>query len=545
MKQSTVRNLSNPILIAAFAFMIALWAGCATVPSGSPLHAAIEQGRLDQASELIKKQKSLDLRDANGNTALHIAAIKGHTNLTEQLINAGAPLNLDNGAGGTPLYVAAAAGHAGIVRLLIDRGAALDAPANKLITPLGIAAANGHLDVVQFLAAKGASIESRTSDGLTPLLLAAWRGQASVVEFLLVRGASPNEAARDGFTALMEASRWPSNNMAKMLIERGADVNTGTSQGVTALMLAARHGNLNLAQLLIQRGASVNATNVNGETALYIAAFNGQGNVVPTLCDEGADLNHRAINGRSALHAAALRRDGDQLEYLIRKGAQPHALDAGLENSYATALAFQYHAWFLIEQTNSLGAREACARAGALFDKAGKGYDEVAGQLGKQVRNQRWMMALGVLAGGLGEGLSTVGAQYQQRQFAQISALRHASDTGTGHAGYFQAMSAYKPSSVPSPSGAGAVGAAAASEYGESAANMGSGRKIMETRAKYCREAAASCKATVACLDNKSSNPGEMRACLEAAPKTDAEMKFRKRRALSEIFKTRQPDSAL
>src|SRR4051812_9227263 len=68
----------------ALGLILTLWTGCATVQSPLAIHAAIEEGKLDRASELIKTQKFLDARDAAGNTALHLTAARGYTNLTEE-----------------------------------------------------------------------------------------------------------------------------------------------------------------------------------------------------------------------------------------------------------------------------------------------------------------------------------------------------------------------------------------------------------------------------------------------------------------------------
>lgn len=115
------------------------------------LHAAADQGDLDQVKRLILWGAKLKEKDQDGNTPLHNAAIKGRTKVVALLIHEGAKVNAGNNNGDTPLHMAAYYGQTAMVELLIAKGAKVNRSNNDVRRPLSLAIRQGHKDTVALL----------------------------------------------------------------------------------------------------------------------------------------------------------------------------------------------------------------------------------------------------------------------------------------------------------------------------------------------------------------------------------------------------------
>jgi ankyrin repeat protein len=89
-------------------------------------------------------------------------------------------------------------------------------------------------------------------------------------------------------------------------------------------MFAARVGDLTSAKLLVAAGANVNDADAWGVSATVLAAHSGYGELVEFLLEKGADPN-AAQAGFTALHAAIVRRDEKVVIALLARGADPNA----------------------------------------------------------------------------------------------------------------------------------------------------------------------------------------------------------------------------
>ncbi len=140
------------------------------------------------------------------------------------------------------------------------------------------------------------------------------------------------------------AQRHP--EVVKVLLSKGADVHSRSevwSQvmavpphgvplynkviphgGDTALLFAARSGDLASATHLVAAGANVNDTDAWGVSATVLAAHSGFGDLVAFLLERGADPN-AAEAGFTALHAAIMRRHVAMASALLARGADPNA----------------------------------------------------------------------------------------------------------------------------------------------------------------------------------------------------------------------------
>jgi ankyrin repeat protein len=166
-----------------------------------------------------------------------------------------------------------------------------------------------------------------------------------VVELLLAQGAGPNAHGTRGQTALMWAVSEKHPDVTKVLLAHGADIHAKSDVynevmavpphgylpynraiphgGETALMFAARVGDLESAKLLVADGADVNDTDAWGVSATTLAAHSGFDDLVGFLLDRGADAN-AAQAGFAALHEAVMRRDEKMVATLLAHGADPN-----------------------------------------------------------------------------------------------------------------------------------------------------------------------------------------------------------------------------
>ena len=163
---------------------------------------------------------------------------------------------------------------------------------------------------------------------------------------MLLKGAHVNTRAARGQTALMWAAAQRHPEVVKVLLSKGAEVHRRSevwSQvmavpphgvplynkviphgGDTALLFAARSGDLASARHLVAAGANVNDTDAWGVSATVLAAHAGFGDLVAFLLERGADPN-AAEAGFTALHAAIMRRHVAMASALLGRGADPNA----------------------------------------------------------------------------------------------------------------------------------------------------------------------------------------------------------------------------
>ena len=123
--------------------------------AGTPqaVHAAIRDGRSEEAKRLIESGSDLGAVDKVGMTPLDWAASVGNVEIAELLIAKGANVNSVNPVYGgySPLHSAAFAGQRDVAELLIRHGADVNAADKDGNTPLAIAEKKNHADCVALL----------------------------------------------------------------------------------------------------------------------------------------------------------------------------------------------------------------------------------------------------------------------------------------------------------------------------------------------------------------------------------------------------------
>lgn len=298
---------------------LTLWVGVSfagaliAASTGKPaLVDAAKSGDRYALESLLRNKANPNTADVDGTTALHWASYHDDLESVDLLLGAGANVNAASDLGATPLWAASQNGSTRMVRRLLEAGA------------------NPNLSLLA---------------GETPVMVAARSGFPHVVELLLAQGAGPNAHGTRGQTALMWAVSEKHPDVTKVLLAHGADIHAKSDVynevmavpphgylpynraiphgGETALMFAARVGDLESAKLLVADGADVNDTDAWGVSATTLAAHSGFDDLVVFLLDRGADAN-AAQAGFAALHEAVMRRDEKMVATLLAHGADPN-----------------------------------------------------------------------------------------------------------------------------------------------------------------------------------------------------------------------------
>ena len=301
----------------ALSAAMGLAAGGATAtgaPADQPLADAAQQADWAAVRALLDQGADVTVRQGDGATALHWTAYWDELELADLLIDAGAGVNAANDLGVTPLWAATENGSAAMVRRLLEAGANPDARLLSGETPLMTAARVGAADVARHLLEAGADTAVTGARGQTALMWAVAQRHPGVVEVLLSQGAAV-DARSDVWTEVVKTTPEPWNP------EYVAEIPQG---GYTPLLFAARVGDLASAKLLVAAGADVNDQPPYGTSATVVAVHSGHRDVATFLLERGADAN-AAEAGYTALHAAILHKDAALVRALLDCGADPNA----------------------------------------------------------------------------------------------------------------------------------------------------------------------------------------------------------------------------
>ena len=262
---------------------------------------------------LLQKKVDVNAAEPDGSTALHWASYRDDVEIASLLLLSGANVNAANDLGVTPLWSASQNGSLAMVRRLLKAGANPNAALLAGETPLMVAARSGYPEIVEELLAKDANINARGARAQTALMWAVSQKHPEVVKALLAHHADV-QARSEVWSQVMAVpphGYLPYNKT----IPHGGD---------TALMFAARADDLASVKLLVAGGADVNDRDAWGVSATVLAAHSGFGEMVDFLLEKGADPN-AAEAGFSALHEAIMRRNEKMVGALLAHGADPNA----------------------------------------------------------------------------------------------------------------------------------------------------------------------------------------------------------------------------
>ncbi|KAI1384071.1 ankyrin repeat-containing domain protein [Hypoxylon trugodes] len=177
----------------------------------TPLHYAVLNRKNDITNLLASRlsrlsgAQSLDICNADGDTALILATLKRRHAAMQTLLQYGASCNFADPGGMTALHNAASRGFNQEVDLLLNEkfGGNPNIVDNDCFTPLhhAINGGNADMEVVRALMRAGANIEAQDKDGRTPLMLATQLGHEELVRGLLEEGADAQARNKHGWTA--------------------------------------------------------------------------------------------------------------------------------------------------------------------------------------------------------------------------------------------------------------------------------------------------------------------------------------------------------
>jgi len=268
------------------------------------LHDALENGRYDEAYELIRLKNENFLMKfyenyegyspASHKSCLHIiSAIKDKQQAVRhcrQFLS-----RISEGENKEKLLNATVVEelHIGVVTV------------RARVAAIHIAAYNGNLRLMRVLCrVYGVDINSSSSETvedqrlkrITPLCWAATRGHTDVVKLVIQSLNDVNAVCNDnGDTALHIACRLGHTEVVKMLLDHEADVNASlTHNGATPLYVAAHNGHTIVVRMLLDNKADVNVRCTDdGATPLQVAAQNRHKEVVKLLHETAAEPQSR------------------------------------------------------------------------------------------------------------------------------------------------------------------------------------------------------------------------------------------------------------
>lgn len=290
--------------------------------SAQDLIAALREGDIPAARELLTQPIDVNASYGDGSGALHWATYQNEPALINQLVAAGADVNAATDLTVTPLKLACDNANAEIVNTLLVAGADPNIAVESGETALMSCVRSGSVEAVQALLEFGAEVNTtELEENQSALMWAVSQRHPAVIELLLEHGADVNARSKERRWVI---SRRLQSNLIYPELSRnyGSDAEETRVGGFTPILFAARQGDIESARLLLQAGARVNDQAGDGRSILLLAAHSNHGDFARFMLDQGANPNSVSA-GYSALHAAVMTGDIELLKALLEKGARP------------------------------------------------------------------------------------------------------------------------------------------------------------------------------------------------------------------------------
>nr|BCR37381.1 transient receptor potential cation channel subfamily A member 1 isoform 277V [Buergeria japonica] len=333
----------------------------------SPLHVAVQNGRLEIVKACIEYGAKIDLKQVNDNaTALHFAATQGATEIVKFMVSSYSGekniVDLPDGNNETPLHKSCLFDHVELAEYLISMGANIDSVDNEMRTPLLLATSCSAWKIVNLLLEKGANLKlvdnygrnflhltvlqpgglrninaeilqgedikllvsDEDADGCTPLHYACRHGVPNSVNNLMGLNVSLYSKSKDKRSALHFAASYGRYNTCDRLLRFASDarlLNDADEKGMTPLHMAAQNGHDKIVFLLLKKGALM-LSDYRGWTALQYAAHGGYTRTIKTLLDTSISLIDKPDKEKNtALHLAAKEGHPKAVSLLLESGA--------------------------------------------------------------------------------------------------------------------------------------------------------------------------------------------------------------------------------
>lgn len=327
---------------------LALLLLCCTLAWGGPP----KKSSLSRSSKSVAR--SVDTRDADGNTPLMCATKKGDCEAMIKLIAAGADINARNPRESTPLMFATEGGLPA-VDLLLQHGARVDPLRKDGMSALSFAVTQKRFDVFERLLAAGSDYRILDDRRQTLLHLAAIKGDARIAGRLLELGLSPDDLDTYNESPLINAARNGNTGVVTVLLGRKAQLSHWNSHKETALTLACAKGYLEIVKALLAAGAPIGGE--EGDRAIAEAVEAKQVAVVRYLLDRGANINARGFFSRPLVSLAAWTHQPELAIELLKRGADAN-LKSGGDQSPLEMATFWTDSVELVKALVQSGARK-------------------------------------------------------------------------------------------------------------------------------------------------------------------------------------------
>jgi len=318
----------------------------------TPVHAAVESGKLDILELLLGDKPSLRANSQNddGDTPIYRAALKGNRELFE-LLHSHQQGAKRTPSGLLPVHAAAIGGSLGILEYLSRSKEDLFAQDHRGCTILHHAAANGHLQIVEFcirvlemdvnLGAISAKSENYGSSdngnhSVTPLVCATESGKREVVEFLLNEGASLPPRFPKGHTLLHSAANSGDVDIFEKCLQRfNLDPMATNSSGVTPLHTASSCGHTDIIRYIYsicgeRKGFDIDQPDDRGSTCLHYAILSSNLDAVNLLIELGADPMKVSKSGTSCLTLATAQKNNALFDRILELDSRVNHLENDL-----------------------------------------------------------------------------------------------------------------------------------------------------------------------------------------------------------------------
>jgi ankyrin repeat protein len=257
------------------------------------LHYACYEGfedGIEVVRWLLTHRAKVDVRDRYNNTPLHLAVESGRLDIIRILVRSKANIDARGRYGGTPLFIAAAMGRAEIVRTLVEHKAQVNVKNYLGDTPLHIVVKGGRADVAQVLLELHVDVNVRDIVGNTPLHVAVYKANLDIVQMLLEHDANVNAKDNNGDTPLHMAIRIKHLRIARMLLEHSSNASVNSRDSSGRLTRWHKFSALSKRYSRRRRPQPLNAKNKKGRTPLDIASQdeNPHNELVELLLEYGA-----------------------------------------------------------------------------------------------------------------------------------------------------------------------------------------------------------------------------------------------------------------
>jgi serine/threonine-protein kinase len=293
--------------------------------------SAYLQNNIPAMTMLLDKHPDIDAQDSRGRTALYRAISEGKDEATRLLLAHKADPNRKANDGSTPLLASVMYGRTQALKALLENGGDLTLADNQGTTPLMLASeGTGYLPnnapLVETLLEKGARTDPQDSRGRTALDRAASEGKIDAVRLLLEKKADPNQKNSNGGTPLLDAVTYGKLAAVQLLLERGADASLADAQANTPLMIAAEGNgympnNAPMTAALLAAGVKVDEQDARGRSAFYRASAEGKVDAMRLLLEKKANPNLKALDGSTPLIEAVANGKMAAVKLLLDSGA--------------------------------------------------------------------------------------------------------------------------------------------------------------------------------------------------------------------------------